>query len=116
MGLGAEKSQFKKRLRALQRKNRAMERGFTTQLRADGLLMVKPKRRPWAISPRSLFFFLAAFVCFKGFALSQVGQVTYDAQVADLAQGTLVEQAGAFVMQSDPLSEFVASHIRNFIK
>lgn len=116
MGLGKEKNQFQKRLRSLDRKNRAMERGFTTQLRADGLLVVKPKRRVYGVSLRSVVLFLAAFICFKGFALSQVGQVTYDAKVAELAQGTVVEQLGALVMQSDPVSEFVATHLRNFIK
>ncbi len=116
MGLGKEKNQFKKRLRTLERRTRAMERGFTTQLRADGLLVVKPKRRAFGISSRAVFLFLAAFICFKGFTLSQVGQVTYDAKVAELAQGTFVEQAGALVMQSDPVSEFVAAHLRSFIK
>lgn len=116
MGLGDERNQFKKRLRALNRKNRAMERGFTTQLRADGLLIVKPKRPRLAISGRSIVLFVAAFIGFKGLALAQVGQVTYDAQVAELAQGTIVEQAGAFVMQSDPASEFVAHHLRTVLK
>ncbi|WP_050931145.1 hypothetical protein [Aestuariivita boseongensis] len=116
MGLGDEKNQFKKRLRKLERKNRAMERGFTTQLRSDGLLIVKPKRRSGVISLRSVLFFLAAFILFKGLSLAHVGQVTYDANVAELAGGTFVEQMGAAVMQSDPVSEFVAHHLRTVMK
>ena len=116
MGLGQENSQFKKRLKALERKNRALERGFTTQLRADGLLIIKPKRRRSVVSLRSVILFLAAFVLFKGLSLAHVGQVTYDANVAELASGTPVEQVGAIVMKSDPVSEFVAHHLRTFLK
>ena len=116
MGLGDEKSQFKKRLRALERKDRALERGFTTQLRSDGLLIVKPKRRAASISGRSILLFAAAFIGFKGLALAHVGQVTYDARVAELATGTVLEQAGAFVMQSDPASEYVAHHLRTVLQ
>ena len=116
MGLGDEKNQFKKRLRKLERQNRAMERGFTTQLRADGLLVVKPKRRGGVISLRSVLFFLAAFVLFKGLSLVHVGQVTYDANAAELAEGTTVERMGAMVMQSDPASEFVAHHLRTILQ
>jgi len=115
MGLSQEQDQFKKRLRALERKNRAMERGFTTHLRADGLLIVKPKRRGSVISLRAVILFLAAFVLFKGLSLAHVGQVTYDANVAELASGTAVERAGAFVMQTDPLSAYVAHHLRTFM-
>lgn len=116
MGLGDEKNQFKKRLRSLERKNRAMERGFTTQLRADGLLVVKPKRRGVTISGKAVLLFLAAFIGFKGLVLAEVGQLTYDEQIAQLSQGTIVEQAGAIVMQSDPASEFVAHHLRTVLQ
>lgn len=115
MGLGDEKRQFDKRLRKLNRKSRAMERGFTTQLRADGLLIVKPKRRVAVISMRSVLFFLAAFILFKGLSLAHVGQVTYDANVAELSQGTFAERMGAIVMQSDPASEYVAHHLRRIL-
>ena len=116
MGLGKEKSQFKKRLRTLERKNRAMERGFTTQLRADGLLVVNPKRRGAVISLRSMVLFAAAFIAFKGLTLAHVGQITYDGNVAELANGTAIEQMGAFVMQSEPATEFVAHHLRTVLK
>lgn len=116
MGLGDEKNQFKKRLRVLERKNRAMERGFTTHLRSDGLLIVKPKRRSFSLSGKSILLFACAFIAFKGLALAQVGQVTYDDRIAELSRGTIVEQAGAFVMQADPASQFVAQHLRTVLQ
>ncbi|MCE8005912.1 hypothetical protein [Aestuariivita sp.] len=116
MGLGDEKHQFNKRLRALARKDRAMERGFTTQLRPDGLLIVKPKRRAFAISGRSLVLFAAAFVGFKALAMAELGQATYESHVAELKSGTVIEQVGALVMQPDPASVFVGNHLRPYLR
>lgn len=116
MGLGDEKNQFEKRLRKLARKERAMERGFTTQLRTDGLLIVKPKRRGAPISLRSVLLFLAAFIVFKAIAMAELGPATYGAHVAELSQGTVIEQAGAWVMQADPASVAVANYIRPYLR
>ena len=116
MGLGDEKRQFAKRLRKLARKDRAMERGFSTQLRADGLLIVKPKRRISPISARSVVLFLAALILFKGLAIGHLGLTTYESQLGELSKGTTVEQAGAWVMQPEPASIFVAGILRPYLR
>ena len=116
MGLGDEKRQFEKRLRKLERKNRAFERGFTTQLRSDGLLIVKPKRRAIGISGKSVFLFLAAFLCFKGLAVAHMGQATYGDRLAQLNNGTVVEQAAGWVMYPDPATLMVAETIKPYLK
>ena len=54
---------------------------------------------------------LAPFWAWR-FLLAWLGPDTYGDRVADLAAGTPVEQAGAWVMQSDPASRFVADQIK----
>jgi hypothetical protein len=116
MGLGDEKRQFVKRIKKLERKDRAFDRGFETMLRADGLLIVKPRRRGFGISGKSVFVFLAAFLLFKGLAVAHLGPVTYEERVAQLNSGTFAEKAAAWVMTPDPVSVFVANTINPYLK
>lgn len=102
---------FDQRLRRLDRKHRAMARGYTTRMRSDGLIEVKPKRRSPPISGRSVLLFIAAFFLFKGFLLANIGGQSYDDRVDLLKSGTVVEQAGGWVMQADPLTQFIAQKI-----
>jgi hypothetical protein len=100
--------EFKNRLRRLERKHTAMSRGYDAHMRADGLIVIKPKRSAPAVSGRAVIVFLLAFIVFKGFMLASIGIDGYDERVERLRQGTVVEQAGAWVMQRDPLSQFIA--------
>ena len=100
--------QFDQRLRRLGRKHRAMSRGYTTRMQPDGLIVAKPHRAPSRISGRSVLLFLAAFILFKGFLYANLGPETYNERVNRLQSGTVVEKAGAFVMQADPVSQLVA--------
>jgi len=102
---------FDERLRRLERKHRAMSRGYTTRMQPDGLIVAKPKRAQVRISGRSMLLFALAFIAFKGFLIANLGELGYEERVDRLSDGTLVEKAGAFVMQIDPLSQFAAEQI-----
>lgn len=103
--------QFDRRVERLTKKHQAMSRGYSARMRPDGLIVVKPKRMRLAISPRGLFMFIGAFFLFKAFVLANLGAPTYQERVDSLSAGTPVEQAGAWVMQIDPASEFIASKL-----
>lgn len=100
--------EFENRLRRLLRKHRALSRGYSTRMRADGLIEARPRRSVNPISGRSVLIFLAAFVLFKGFLIANLGPDAYGERLALLESGTVVEKAGAFAMQVDPLSELAA--------
>ncbi|NRB03678.1 MAG: hypothetical protein HRU30_10495 [Rhodobacteraceae bacterium] len=99
---------FYKRLSGLRSKHDAMTAGMETRMRADGLLIVTPKRgyRP----PRrgsvwnKIILFLAGAMIFKIFVLYSVGEPTYQDRVNKLAEGTQIEQAGAWLTQIDPVT------------
>lgn len=99
---------FQMRLRRLIAKHRGMSRGYKTKMRKDGLIVVKPHRSKSPISMKSFLLFIAAFMLFKGFLIANVGPDAYGERVARLQDGTIVEQAGGYVMQIDPVSELVA--------
>ncbi|MEL6617536.1 MAG: hypothetical protein AAFP16_01575 [Pseudomonadota bacterium] len=109
--------QFNKRLTSLHRKHKAMANGYTTHLRGDGLIVVKPRMRARRNPPvRGLVYLALGFFVFKGFMFASLGDITYNERVAKMGNGTSVEQAGAWVMQADPLTQFLAGYIEPLTK
>ncbi|WP_444460779.1 hypothetical protein [Rhodobacter capsulatus] len=71
----------------------------------------RPKERrrfPW----RAVAMLLLGMLLFKGAILAQVGQETYARRVEVLRQGSALEQAGAWVLQADAPTRFIASQLR----
>ena len=108
---------FNKRLTSLRRKHVKMANGYTTRVRGDGLIVVKPNRRVRRGFPLGKLLILAlGFFVFKGFMFASLGDVTYNERVAKMGNGTTVEQAGAWMMQSDPITQFMAGFIEPLTK
>ena len=71
----------------------------------------RPKERrhfPW----RALAMLFLGMLLFKGAILAQVGPQIYASRVASLAEGTLAEQVGAWVLKADAPTEFIAAQLR----
>ena len=109
--MGEHRDQFQARLKHINRKHEALSAGYSAKLRPDGLLVVKPQRLQSRISGRSLIFFAAAFLLFKGFLMAALGLGSYDARVQTLAGGSSIERAGAPLIQAAPVSVFLARKI-----
>lgn len=108
----AHRLEFDERLTKIGRKHQKMAaNGYTTYIRDDGLVVARPVRQGPRIPVRVILYVIVALVCFKGFLLAALGPVTFDERVGKLAAGTVVEQAGAWVMQSDPASDWIAAQI-----
>ena len=108
-----QRADFRGRLRLIEKRHSGYARdGYTARLRSDGLIEVvqQPKVRS-RVSGRSLLLFIAVAFLFKGFLMATLGFGSYDERVAKLAEGTQIEKAGAFLMQADPLSTFVAEKL-----
>ncbi|WP_299283597.1 hypothetical protein [uncultured Tateyamaria sp.] len=104
---------FRKRLRVLGRKHVAMSNGYTSKVRHDGLIVVTPKRRnPTRFIPvKGVVLFVLGFFVFKAFMFAALGEITYTQRIDALAQGTLLEQGGAWIMQADPVTQLVARYV-----
>jgi hypothetical protein len=103
--------EFNKRLRKIGRKHQAMERGYTTKLRSDGLIVAQPVRPRMQVPVKGIALLLIAFFGFKGFLLATLGPTTYDDRLANLRDGTYVEKVGAWAMQPDGATRFIAGHL-----
>tara|TARA_B110000971_G_C19664057_1_gene343674 strand:- start:95 stop:445 length:351 start_codon:yes stop_codon:yes gene_type:complete len=111
--MSGPRNNFDKRLNAIGLKHAAMARGYTTEIRSDGLIVVKPyvRRRGFSIPVAGVVMLLAGLLFFKAFILAAVGPDLYDERVAKLGEGTFVEQGGAWVMQVEPATEYFATVI-----
>ncbi len=108
-------NQFDKRLSRIQRGRARMVHGYVSVVGKDGLIVMKPRRKKSGLPVRALMIIAVGFLIFKGLLLANLGPVTYDERLERLQQGTLVEQSGAWVMQADPVSAFLATKIRPLI-
>ncbi|TMV07682.1 hypothetical protein FGK63_09445 [Ruegeria sediminis] len=108
--------EFDQRVHRLNKKHQKMSRGYRTQVRSDGLVVMKPYRVRSAIPTRVIVMALCAFFAFKAFLLSTIGATSYDERVQRLSNGTPVEKAGAWVMQAEPVSEFLAAQFTKVLR
>jgi len=102
---------FNARLHRIGRRHARLDRGYVGKVRSDGLIVFKPRRRRATIPVRGLIYLVVGFVFFKAVVLAHLGGVTYEARVAQLAEGHLIERAGAAIMQQDPLSRWMAGYL-----
>lgn len=92
---------FEKRVRKIVKTHERMATGVTHTMRKDGLIVAKPR----IYNPRFplkglLLLILTAFI-FKGYIYASLGPTEYNDRVAALGDGTMIEQAGAWVMYPD---------------
>lgn len=103
---------FTKRLNKLGRKHAKMTHGYTTRISKDGLIIVTPKRAKRGTAGLQLIIFaVMGLFIFKAFALASIGPDAYADRVATLEAGTVVEQAGAYVMSADPVTTAIAQFV-----
>ncbi|KIC43720.1 MAG: hypothetical protein AB3N07_02725 [Ruegeria sp.] len=103
--------EFGQRVSRLNKKHEKLSRGYRATMRPDGLVVMKPQRVRSAIPAKVLLVCLVAFFGFKALLLFNLGETAYDARVEALREGTEVEVAGAWIMQSDPVSQFLSAQI-----
>ncbi len=103
--------EFDQRVSRLAKKHQKMSRGYRTQMRPDGLVVMKPQRVRSAIPMRFLVLCVLCFFAFKAFLMASLGTTSYEARVSRLNDGTPVEKAGAWVMQTEPVSGFLATQL-----
>jgi len=107
--------EFDQRVNRLTKKHNKMSRGYRTTMRSDGLVVMKPQRVRSAVSLKFLVFSFLGVFAFKALLLSNLGPSGYEYRIDSLAQGTPVEQAGAWIMQIDPITQFMATQLNKVL-
>ena len=102
---------FDKRLKRIVRRHDRMANGVVRTVNSDGLIVVRPRIYKPRFPLKGILFLVAAGFLFKGFLFSYLGADAYSERVALLNNGTMMEQAGAWVMQPDPATTFIADQL-----
>lgn len=113
--MSGKQLEFDQRVHRLNKKHSKLSRGYRATMRKDGLVVMKPQRVRSAVPAKVLLFTLVGFFAFKAFLLSSLGPTGYQYRVDDLKNGTQVELAGAWVMQIDPLSQFLSVQLNKLL-
>jgi hypothetical protein len=103
--------EFDTRLKRIDRRHRKIAQGYAATVGRDGLLVAVPRRRRLRVPFAGIALVAVGIIAFKGLVLAQLGAAGYETRVANLATGSQIEQAGAWVMQADPMTVWVAGKI-----
>ena len=106
---------FEKRRRRILRRHRRLSRGAEPYIDSTGLVTYRPRRASLFAPLRGLLLIAVGFIGFKGLVLAHLGAPLYEERLELLRGGTVVEQAGAWAMQADPASVWVAARIAPYI-
>lgn len=106
---------FDKRLNRIGRKRARMVHGYSSKVGKDGLIVFRPRRSQGGFPIRGLVFLVIGFFCFKAMIIAHLGETIYSQRVDVLASGSIVEEAGALVMQAEPVSLAIAQLIRPLV-
>ncbi len=106
---------FDKRLKRIVRRHEKMSNGVVKSVNSDGLIVARPRVFRPRFPLKGLIVVLVLGFIFKGFLLAYLGDEGYAERVARLQGGTLMEQAGAWVMQPDPATAFVTQGIQTIL-
>lgn len=109
-------AQFEQRLSALERKHRELANGYVTKINPDGLIVLAPKYPKGPMRTRLAVGLVLGFFLFKCVTMILVGPVTYENRLEMLREGTGPERFGAWIMQVDPLSGYVADTARQLTR
>lgn len=107
--------EFDQRVHRLTKKHNKMSRGYRATMRKDGLVVMKPQRVRSAVPLKVLVMCLVGLFAFKAFLLSSLGPSGYQTRLDVLNGGTAIEQAGAWVMQIDPVTQFMSDQFKAII-
>jgi hypothetical protein len=109
---GYRDSGFTRRVRKVEKQHRRLAQGYVTSVNHDGLVVARVRRGGLRFPFRGLLLLAVGFIGFKAFFLAYNGQASYDQKLALLQEGTIAERAGAWVMQPDFVTVWIADQVK----
>jgi hypothetical protein len=104
-----------KRLERVVRNRERMRRnGAVHTVGPDGLIRTRARLVRPRFPLKGAFLVVAILMCFKALLFAQLGSGSYSAKVEALRAGSIVEQAGAVLMQPEPVTVIAGDFIRQF--
>ena len=107
--------EFDKKARRIVKRHKRLARGYEAVVEENGIVVRRPVRQLPRVSKTGIFMVMLTLFCFKAFLFQNLGPQTYEDRVAKLAGGTVIEKAGAFVMQPDPVTLWLVDQYRGLL-
>lgn len=105
-----------KRLDRVVRRHERMKRnGVVHTVGPDGLIRSRPRLIRPRFPLRGAAVVVGLLIAFKALLVAQLGSLVYDARVAELRTGSLIEQAGGFVLQQDPVTVALSDYLNRYV-
>lgn len=101
-------SPFDRRLKRIVRNHKRLSYGVVHTVNSNGLIVARPRIYNPKFPAKGLLLTVVAMFVFKGFLFANLGSETFNLRVAELAAGSAVEKAGAWVMQADVATVTIA--------
>jgi hypothetical protein len=108
--MNAQQKEFSARVGRIERKARAMEHGSEARLRKDGLIEIRPARKPLR-----RFLLVVLGLGYKVFLLGSLGESAYEARLAALEDGSTAARVGSALMQVDPVTRALAGLVAPYL-
>lgn len=103
---------FDARMARIVRQHQRLSKGYVTKVTRDGLIVARPRRRVVPFMPwRSVLGLLVVGMVLKVMMFIHLGAEAYEDRVARLAAGSQIEQAGAYILQADPATLWLAAKV-----
>ncbi|UZD89673.1 hypothetical protein [Cognatishimia activa] len=111
------RDEFSLRLRRVNAKRKkSLRRSRSAFIDNDGYMIVRGYREKRGIPYAGLMILLVGFFGLKGALMAQMGEATYAAKMDELrASDSTAASVGVWTLQPDPVSNLVASHLRDFL-
>jgi len=107
---------FDSRLRRVNRRHTKMTlNGARARVGRDGLITAVPRRRGPKFPLRGVAILFMAALLYKSVLFAWLGDQVYNSRLAELQNGTLIEQAGAWILQPDTATVTAAAFIGPFL-
>jgi hypothetical protein len=95
--------------------NRMRRNGVVHRVGRDGLIRSRPRLVRPRFPLKGALIVVTLLVVFKALLFAQLGAGGYALKVDALRGGSMVEQAGAFIMQEEPVTVAIGGYLKQYI-
>jgi len=104
-----------KRLNKVVRTHERMRtNGVVHRVGRDGLIRSRPRLIRPRFPVKGIIVLVALLIAFKSLMFAQLGAGNYALKIEELRGGSAVEQAGAFLMQEEPVTLALGGYLKQY--
>lgn len=103
---------FDRRLKRIVRYHQRLSYGAKRVVTKSGLIVVRPRIYNPKFPFRGIAMIILSAFLFKAYIYADLGQADYASRVAAISGPSIMEKAGAWIMQADPATVLVGNGLK----